>query len=106
MGGGTLGTLLKRQPAGISCRSGRSAPPFCLGFSAGLLDPNDWNGDVQYKLVSVRHRNRGHQALVPAEVFVFHIENGRPNIIWRTDEADTNAYKITPGTYEHPGLCH
>ena len=83
------------------CRT-TPAPPFCLSFSAGLLHPDDWNGDVQYKLVSIRHRNRGHQALVPANFFVFYVERGTPGIKWRTDEADTNAYQITPGTYEHP----
>lgn len=84
-----------------SCRT-TPAPPFCLAFSAGLLDPNDWNGDVSYKLETIRHRNRGHEALVPANFFVFHVERGLPNILWRTDEPDTNAYGITPGTYDHP----
>ena len=83
------------------CRT-TPAPPFCLSFSAGLLQPADWNGDVSYELEAIRHRNRGHQALVPANFFVFYVERGTPGIKWRTDYADTNVYKVTPGTYEHP----
>ena len=29
-------------------------PPFCLGFSAGLLDTGHWNGDVQYEFEAIR----------------------------------------------------
>ena len=74
-------------------------PPFCMGFSAGLLDPGDWNGDVQYEFESIREP--GHATQGWGDFFVFHVENGTPNIIWRTDEADTNVYAITPGTYDH-----
>ncbi len=75
-------------------------PPFCLGFSAGLLDPEDWNGDVQYEFEAIRQP--GHSTGDDwGDFFVFHVENGTPNVIWRTDAADTNVYPITPGTYDH-----
>ena len=75
-------------------------PPFCLGFSAGLLNPRHWNGDVQYEVQTVRQP--GHATGDGwGDFFVFHVENGRPNVIWRTDDADTNVYNITPGTYDH-----
>lgn len=74
-------------------------PPFCLGFSAGLLHPADWNGDIQYEFEAIREP--GHATTGWGDFFVFHVENGEPEIKWRTDEADTNAYTITPGTYDH-----
>ncbi len=75
-------------------------PPFCLGFSAGLLNPGDWNGDVQYEFEAIREP--GHATGDGwGDFFVFHVENGTPNVIWRTDDADTNVYNITPGTYDH-----
>ena len=75
-------------------------PPFCLGFSAGLLNPGHWNGDVQYEVQAVRQP--GHATGDGwGDFFVFHVENGTPNVIWRTDAADTNVYPITPGTYDH-----
>ena len=76
------------------------APPFCLGFSAGLLDTGHWNGDVQYEFEAIREP--GHATGDGwGDFFVFHVENGTPNVIWRTDDADTNVYNITPGTYDH-----
>ena len=75
-------------------------PPFCLGFSAGLLNPGDWNGDVQYEFEAIRQP--GHATGDGwGDFFVFHVENGTPNVIWRTDDADGNVYTITPGTYDH-----
>ncbi len=75
-------------------------PPFCLGFSAGLLNSGDWNGDVQYEFEAIREP--GHATGDGwGDFFVFHVENGTPKIIWRTDDADTNVYTITPGTYDH-----
>ena len=74
-------------------------PPLCLGFSAGLLQPGDWNGDIQYEFEAIREP--GHATTGYGDFFVFHVENGTPNILWRTDEPDTNAYGITPGTYDH-----
>ena len=76
-----------------------STRPFCLGFSAGLLQPGDWNGDIQYEFEAIREP--GHATTGYGDFFVFHVEDGLPNILWRTDEADTNAYGITPGTYDH-----
>lgn len=74
-------------------------PPLCLGFSAGLLQAGDWNGDIQYEFEAIREP--GHATTGYGDFFVFHVENGEPEIKWRTDEADTNAYHITPGTYDH-----
>lgn len=75
-------------------------PPFCLGFSAGLLNPEDWSGDIQYEFEAIREP--GHATGDGwGDFFVFHVENGTPNVIWRTDDADTNVYNITPGTYDH-----
>ena len=75
-------------------------PPFCLGFSAGLLDTGHWNGDVQYEFEAIREP--GHATGDGwGDFFVFHVENGTPNVIWRTDDADSNVYAITPGTYDH-----
>lgn len=86
-------------------------PPFCLGFSAGLLQLNDWaeapdaaageGVTVQYEFEAIREPGHATEAGGWGDFFVFHVENGRPNVIWRTDAADTNVYKITPGTYDH-----
>ena len=76
-------------------------PPFCLGFSAGLLNPGHWNGDVQYEFEAIREPGHATEDGGWGDFFVFHVENGRPNVIWRTDDADTNVYTITPGTYDH-----
>ena len=87
-------------------------PPFCLGFSAGLLTLGDWAADpadtsqnppveVQYEFEAIRQPGHATEAGGWGDFFVFHVENGELDVMWRTDEADTNAYEITPGTYDH-----
>ena len=75
------------------------APTYCLGFSAGLLQPGDWNGDIQYEFESIREP--GHAVQGRGEVYVFEVENNVPAMIWRTDNADTNELRLAPGTYDH-----
>ncbi len=75
------------------------APSFCLGFSAGLLQPDDWDGDIQYEFESIREP--GHAVQGRGEVYVFEVENNVPAMIWRTDDADTNELRLAPGTYDH-----
>ena len=83
-----------------------------MGFSAGLLQLEDWaeapdavageGPTVQYEFESIREP--GHATGDGwGDFFVFHVDDdtGTPNIIWRTDDADGNVYKITPGTYDH-----
>ncbi len=86
-------------------------PPFCLGFSAGLLQLNHWGAapdaeagegpTVQYEFEAIRQPGHATEAGGWGDFFVFHVENGELDVMWRTDTPDTNAYKITPGTYDH-----
>ena len=87
-------------------------PPLCLGFSAGLLQLNDWvaapdaetgeGATVQYEFEAIREPGHATQGGGWGDFYVFHVnDNGTPKIIWRTDDADSNVYKITPGTYDH-----
>ena len=98
-----------------ACTTTASTPPLCLGASAGLLTPGDWAADpadtrdpapveVQYEFEAIREP--GHATQGWGDVYVFKIEqdadqNWRPNIIWRTDDADDNEWKLTPGTYDY-----
>ena len=83
------------------------APTYCLGFSAGLLQADDWvnpddpDGDpkVQYEFESIREP--GHAVQGRGEVYVFEVVNSDPEITWRTDNADTNELHLAPGEYEH-----
>ena len=74
-----------------------------IGFSAGLLDPDDWIGNVQYEFESLREPGIG-----PGDrgaVLVFNNADNHPEtdleVEWTTSEPDTNELQVTPGTYEH-----
>ena len=96
-----------------ACTKTATNPSLCLGASAGLLTPGDWAADpanrsegtkIQYEFEAIREP--GHATQGWGNVFVFKIEQDadqfwRPNIIWRTDNADTNKWKLTPGTYDY-----
>ena len=96
-----------------ACTKTDTAPPLCLGASAGLLTPGDWAADpanraegtkVQYEFEAIREP--GHATQGWGDVYVFKIEqdidqNWRPNIIWRTDDADDNEWKLAPGAYDY-----
>ena len=77
----------------------------CLGFSAGLLHPYYWDGDVQYEF---EFEDEDGNVSVPdrGAVFVFETyadlpdtEKGRAT--WKTTDADDNELLITPGDYTH-----
>ena len=57
--------------------------------------------EVQYEFEAIRQPGHATEAGGWGDFFVFHVENGELDVMWRTDEADTNAYGITPGTYDH-----
>ena len=83
------------------------APPFCLGFFADLLQPGDWRGDIQYEIVSMRHRVRRYDSLAgPGEVYIFGVRNGYPSMTWSSSHARSQGYtdgrshvSVTPGTH-------
>ena len=98
-----------------ACTKTASDPPLCLGASAGLLTPGDWAADpadtrnpapveVQYEFEAIREP--GHATRGWGNVYVFKIEQDtnqfwRANIIWRTDNTDTNEWKVAPGAYDY-----
>lgn len=98
-----------------ACEKTAASPPLCLGASAGLLTPGDWAADpadtrnpapveIQYEFEAVREP--GHATQGWGNVYVFKIKQGadrfwRPFITWRTDNTDTNEWKVAPGAYDY-----
>ena len=96
-----------------ACLKTDTNPSLCLGASAGLLTPGDWGPDpanrdegtkIQYEFEAIREP--GHATQGWGNVFVFKTAQDaegfwRPNIIWRTDDTNTNGWKLTPGTYDY-----
>ncbi len=97
-----------------ACEKTATNPSLCLGASAGLLTPGDWAPDpanrnegtkIQYEFEAIREP--GHATQGWGNVFVFKIEEDpeiqaqRPRIIWRTDDADDNEWKVAPGAYDY-----
>ena len=75
----------------------------CLGFSAALLNPADWEGDIRFEFEAIREpgidpQNRG-------AVFLFEDDesggNAPPTVIWDTFRVNTNQLEVTPGSYAH-----
>ena len=82
-----------------------AAGQLCLGFSAGLLHPYYWDGDLQYEF---EFEDEPESISVPdrGDVFVFYPhdeapESERGKATWKTTNADTNELLVTPGDYTH-----
>lgn len=74
-----------------------------IGFSAGLLDPADWRGDLRYEFESLREpginpEDRG-------AVLVFNNADNDPDtdreVEWATNDPEANEFRVSPGNYEH-----
>jgi len=85
-----------------SCEHDLSPPPsdneLCVGFSAGLLQASQWDGNVQYHFESIREP--GINPADRGEAYAF-ANLGDDDPFWATPDAGRNAFSITPGTYEH-----
>ena len=97
------------------CKPGTTtaADDLCLIFSAALLNPSEWTdgeelgnqGPVVYHFEHESDRYVGEHAGEPAHALVFYptgsVPTGEEQVTWRTDDPDTNALEVTPGTYEY-----
>ena len=96
-----------------ACPDGALTDSLCLGFSADLLNPEDWgdtdgavvgDGKVQYRIIRAHQHNVGEQGR--GAVLAYHVPGARATApyapVWDTSDADRNKMQVLPGEYEHP----
>ena len=82
------------------------SPPadgLCISFSAALLDPAYWDGDIEYIVTHV------HQVDIDKQdrryVLAYDLpdgEAGRADLRWDSSDQQTNVVQVAPGGYDRP----
>ena len=96
-----------------ACPDGALPGSLCLGFSAELLNPEDWGtpndeasggGNVQFRLIHTHQHDVGEQGgrYVLAYRSPDADAGAAPKLIWDTSDADQNVMEVVSGGSEHP----
>ena len=98
-----------------ACPDGLLTNSLCLGFSADLLNPEDWGNAVEEGAVSGDRKvqfqiDHAHQLDIGEQggrhVLAYDVPDadasGPYTAVWDTSNADRNKMQVLPGEYEHP----
>ena len=95
------------------CPDGALTDSLCFGFSADLLNPEDWGipddkesapGPVQFLVDHAHQHDVGVQGGRYVLAYLDADGDGSNRVTWDTFDADHNVVEVAPGEYEYPTL--